>query len=165
MECTMTRTATVKKSPNGTTVTRRPAFDLASRYVKDTVEMVLYDPVDLSAKIDTGIRIGIRSVYSREARAAAQAVRAKIKLVDDKVISTDTEVDELFFEQTIGATAYWKADDDEYHDTLLIEGEKLACTPENVRALYTNPATAWIQRQVQAVYLNIAGFFEPPKTA
>lgn len=154
--------ARLKKSENGTKP--RP-FDLASRYAKDTVEVTIYDPVDVTAKIDTGIRIGIKSIYSKEARSAAQAARAKIQIVDDKVVSSEAELDEAFLEQTIGATAYWKADDDEYRDALLIEGESYPCTPENVRALYTNPQTAWIQRQVQAAYLNLAGFFETPKTA
>ena len=157
----MARTA-VKKSENGT---KPHVFDLASRYAKDTVEVTIYDPVDLSAKLDTGIRIGIKSIYSKEARTAAQAARAKIQIVDDKVVSSEAELDEAFLEQTIGATVYWKADDDEYSDSLLIGGEKVPCTPDTVRQLYTNPQTAWIQRQVQAAYLNLAGFFEPPKTA
>lgn len=154
-----------KKPQNGT---KPAAFDLSSRYAKDTIEVTIYDPVDLTAKIDTGIRIGIRSIYSREARKAAQAARAKIQIVDDKIVSSEAELDEAFLEQTIGATAYWRNEgetDPLFQSALNIEGAPLECTPENVRALYTDSKTNWIQRQAQAAYLNLAGFFETPKTA
>lgn len=171
--------------PRKTTTTTLPltppkkAFDLSTRYARDTVEVTIYDPSEPAAKIDTGIRIGIKSMYSREVRAAAQAARAKIQIVDDKVVSSESELDEAFLEQTIGATAYWfhadlsqpqRADgswvrDPEFADVLLIEGARVPCTPETVRTLYTAPRTAWIQRKVQADYLNLAGFFETPKTA
>jgi len=161
----------IEKHPgilNGKGNGRRTAFDLSTRYAKDTVEVTIYDPFDLTAKIDTGIRIGIKSIYSREARAAAQAAHAKIQIVDDKIVSSEAELDEAFLEQTIGATAYWRNEgetDPLFQNALNIEGAPLECTPENVRALYTDPKTNWIQRQAQAAYLNLAGFFETPKTA
>jgi hypothetical protein len=161
----MPRTTALPKpaAPNGT---KPKAFDLSQRFVRDVVEVPIMDPVDVTAKIDTGIRIAIRSVYSKEAKAAAAAARSQI-IVDDngKVVSTPNETIDALLEQTIGATAYWKADDDEYADSLLIDGEKVPCTPETVRKLYTDPQTAWIQRQVQTAYLNLAGFFVKPKTS
>jgi hypothetical protein len=160
MESTMARTIAKQ---NGT---KPKVFDISQRFARDTVEVPIYDPVDLSEKIDTGIRIGIKSVYSKEARNAALAARAKIELdKDGKVISSEADTTDAILEQTIGATVYWKADDDEYSEHLLISGEKIPCNPGTVRQLYTDPQTAWIQRQVQAAYLDLAGFFGPPKTA
>lgn len=164
-----------KQSPNGT---RRPVFSIASRFARDAIEVKIEDPVD---DTDTGIRIAIRSVYSKEARDAGRAARAQI-VMDAKgnIVSSPAENLDSIVAQTIGATAYWfHADlskpqrpdgtwerEEGFEDVLLLDaGETIPCTPENVRKLYTEPRTVWIQRQVQAAYLDLAGFFDPPKTA
>lgn len=173
----MPRTAVLKKeSANGT---KPKVFDLSQRFVRDVVEVVIYDPAEPGEKIDTGLRIGLRSVYSKEARAAAQSARSQIVL-DEKgeVISSPAENVDAILEQTIGATAYWFhadlskpqrpdgtwAREEGYEDVFFIDGEKIPCTPETVRALYTDDKTRWIARPLQLAFLNIAGFFGKPKT-
>lgn len=180
----MPRTKAVKAVPNITEYSPNGAkpkvFDISQRFARDSVQVVIYDPAEPGEKIDLGLRIGIKSVYSPEARAAARAARAQIVLdKDGNIVSSETDNSNAVFEQTIGATVYWFHADLEkpqrpdgtwereegFEDVLLIDGERLPCTPENVRTLYTDPKTAWIQQPVQLGYLTVAGFFAKPKTA
>jgi hypothetical protein len=142
--------------------------------------VILFDPL---TRKDTGIRIGINSVYSNEARKAArdaaerQAIANRAKGVPDDVATDDEdespEVQSNIVEQTIGVTRYWfHADltkpqredgtwipEAGFEDVILIDGNRIACTPENVRKLYTDPELNWIQRRVQDWYLEIRNFF------
>lgn len=157
-------------------------FDLGRRRAHKTSEVVLFDPL---TRKDTGIRIGISSVYSKEARDAARAAaerqaianRAKGRPADAdddaEEDEEDAEVQSNIVEQTIGVTKYWfHADTDQpqrpdgtwvplegFEDVLLIDGKRLSCTPDNVRKLYTDPELNWIQRRVQDWYLEIQNFF------
>lgn len=144
-----------KPKPQIPTPTATP-FDLASRYAADTVDVVIMDPADLSAKIDTGFRITIRSLYSDAAREAANAEHARLKIVDGKIDASDADFAHNLFEQTIAVTVGWN---------LVENGVALACTPDEVRRIYGTPRTAWVQKQVQATYLDLGRFFGAPKTA
>lgn len=163
---------------------RRPVFDIGQRRARGTVDIPIYDPEDLSRLVDTGIRIRIASVWSKVAQdAAAAAAEGKdIKIEESngvrRVVASEDLIDENVFEQTIGATVYWyhadlsqpRKDDgtwpaeDGFDGVLLLDGEKMECTPLTVRELYTNPETRWIQRQVEPWYLNVGNFFGGPKS-
>lgn len=180
----MPRTKAVKEvtaySPNGSNGTKPKVFDLSQRFARAAVEVVIYDPAEPGEKVDTGIRIGIKSAYSKEARDAATAARSKIVLDDNgNVVSTPAENLDSIAEQTIGATVYWfHADlskprrpdgtwerEEGFEDVLLVGSERIPCTPDTVRKLYTDERSAWIARPVQLAFVNVAGFFGPPKTA
>src|SRR3990172_1883733 len=85
-------------------------FDLASRYAADTVVVRVMDPVTpLGApEVDTGLRVRIRSIYSDEARKAAQAARELVKtLPDGSVDPNGPGMTESVMEQTIAITVEW----------------------------------------------------------
>ena len=132
-------------------------FDLTTRYAADSVEVPIMDPADLSAKIDTGARIVIRSLYSKEARAAAVGARARLKLVDGKVDATDADFEANLFEQTIAVTVGWSGIEE--------HGVALLFSPEVCRRIYEDPRTQWVQKQVQAAYLDIGRFFPTSKAS
>ena len=131
-----------------------PVFDVATRYAADTTDVVILDPVAIGKQVDTGARITIRSVYSKEAREAAAAARARFS---EGAAATEADVDASLLEQAIACTVSWRG--------FVVDGQPLACTPENVRALYTDPRTAWVGRQVVAAYLDLGRFFGTPKAA
>ena len=138
-------------------------FDLASRYPTETIVIPLTDPNVLTEQDDTGLREEIASLYSPEAR---DAIRAKpgLALVDGEVQAAPATMDETFLEQTIAVTKRWW-DEHGPSDGWLIDGDVVPCTPETVRRIYTDPRTAWVQKQVQRRYLDVAGFFGVSKTA
>ena len=82
-------------------------FALASRYAADTADVVIYDPADLGAKIDTGLRVRIKSLYSNEAREAVQKATAALTLADGKVEDTQIDWAVNLFEQTVAITVAW----------------------------------------------------------
>jgi hypothetical protein len=131
-------------------------FDLASRYASESRVVVITDPVD--GKTDTGLRVEIGSIYTNEARAAYRA----LALVKDG--AKEQPIEDTFVEQTIAVTRRWW-DVNGSPDGIVIDGELHEATPDTVRAVYTDPRTSWVQRQVQAAYLDFAGFFVAPKTA
>lgn len=139
-------------------------FDLADRYAAPTADVTIVDPADLTAKIDTGLRVRIRSMYSDEAKQAATSERAKLKLVDGKVDASDAQWEANLFEQTVAIVEAWW-DENGAPDAIQVAGALLPCTPENVRQVFSDPRTAWLQKQVQAAYLDIGRFFPKPKTA
>lgn len=157
---TKTRTQSAPKIP----APAAPApFDLASRYAADRVTVPIFDPADIAAKRDTGLRVEICSLYSKEARDAAIGARTKLKLVDGKIDAADADFEQNLFEQTVAVVTRWW---DENGDpaALLVDGEMLPCTPKNVRRLFSDPRTAWLQKQVQAAYLDLSRFFATPKS-
>jgi hypothetical protein len=124
-------------------------FEVTEYYAAETAEVVLRHPV---TGADTSGRITVRSMHARVARTATRAMQAK--LVDGKTeLSTEDWLDSLF-EQTVAATVSWN---------ITVHGEPLPCTPETVRAMYSDPKTAWMQPQVQAVYIEIGHFFGSAK--
>lgn len=129
-------------------------FDLASRFAAPTAVVEVYDPADLGAKRDTGIRVEISSVYSDEARAAAASLQ--------NVEGADWNA--ALFEQSVAITRRWW-DENGPADAIVIDGEDVAATPENVRRVFTDPRTAWLQKQVQAAYLDLSRFFPKPKAS
>lgn len=161
-------------------------FDLGRRRAQKTSEVVVLDPMTGE---DSGIRIGIMSVYSNEAREAAraaaerQAIAVKSGAVADEDDEDDDglspEVQSNIVEQTIGVTRYWfladlsqprRADGTwarraGFEDVIVIDGERIPCNPDTVRALYTDSEFTWIQRRVQDWYLAIRNFFVESKTA
>lgn len=158
----MPRTATNRQL---TTATTKKTFDFATRYAAPSTVVTINDPASTLAKdVDTGVRIRILSIYSKEAREAAVAAQAAIQLdAAGEPIAGGATPDTLL-EQTIAITTEWWVEG-ETTDQILIDGEFVKCTPDRVRALYTDPRTKWVQRQVQAVYLDLARFFDAPKTS
>lgn len=143
----MSKPRTLKLTP------AKPAFELATRYMAPTLEVVIYDTlVDRTA--DTGVRITIKSPQSVEARDAARAYRATITTDGDL---TPDQVDGLFLAQVSACTVAW--------DGFTHDGAVLECTPDNVRALYDNPACGWIYQQVLAAFLDTSRFFATPRAS
>jgi hypothetical protein len=140
-------------------------FDLADRYAAPTADVVIVDPADLTAKIDTGLRIRIRSMYSDEAKQAATSERAKLKLVNGKVDASDAQWEVNLFEQTVAIVDGWWDENGDVADCIVVAGVATPCTADTVRAVFTDPRTAWLQKQVQGAYLDIGRFFPKPKTA
>ena len=141
-------------------------FDLADRYAAPTADVTIVDPADLTAKIDTGLRVRIRSMYSDEAKQAATSERAKLKLVDGKVDASDAQWEANLFEQTVAITETWwdeNGGDEVPAGSIRVAGVNVSCTADNVRAVYSDPKTAWMQKQVQAAYLDIGRFFPKPR--
>jgi hypothetical protein len=133
-------------------VAPRKRFDLATRRMAEEITLTLVDPID--AKVELDAHITIRSPRSKEARAAAE--RKPLTLVDGKVEMTDDSFADAMVEQCIAVTAGWDLEED---------GAPLACTEDNVRRVYTDPATAWVQGQVQNRYWKVADFFEKRATS
>jgi hypothetical protein len=144
-------------------VVARKGFDLASRYATDSVVVSIMDPAELVEDVDTGIRVEIGSLYSKEATDAIRSGRAQLALVNGETTAAEGVVS-TFLDQTIAVTKRWWIEG-ETTDTILIDGEYVAATPETVRAVYTAPRTAWLQKQVENKYLDLRAFFGAPKTA
>lgn len=141
----------------------RRGFDLSTRYAADRVTISILDPADITTKTDTGLRVEICSLYSKEARDAAIGARTKLKLVDGKIDAADADFEMNLFEQTVAVVTRWW-DENGAPDALLVDGVELPCTPENIRRLFSDPRTAWLQKQVQAAYLDLSRFFATPKS-
>lgn len=145
-------------------VAKPPRFDLAHYYAAETVDVVIYSPASIAEKVDTGMRVRIRSLYSKEARTAALNAKTQLKLVGGEVDASDADFEANLFEQTIAITDAWWVEG-ESPDTIYVAGEWVPCTPDTVRALYTDPRTQWVQKQVQAAYLDVARFFGASKAS
>jgi hypothetical protein len=145
---------TTAEEPMGkSTQKKSKGFDITTRYAKDSLSVPIMDPTNIS--VDTGARIIIRSLYSEEARTVQQNNASKIAIKDGKVQNASA-FNSSIFEQTIAVTIGWEN---------IEEGDKeIPFTADNVRRLYTDPRTAWVQKQVEAAYLNISGFFEKPRS-
>jgi hypothetical protein len=139
----------------------RKAFDLASRYRRDTIVVEIPDPVDGH---DTGLRIEIGSMQSPEAQAAREAVRATLTIVDNEVTVSESDADRSLLEQTIAVTKRWWAEPDS-PDGIVIDGVVVPCTPDTVRSVYTDPRTSWVQTFVLSRYLDVSRFFGASKAA
>lgn len=125
-------------------------FDISTRYAQESVAVPIMDPTDLS--VDTGARIVIRSLYSEEAQASQQEHSGKIIIVDGKVDTKTLDFAASLFEQTLAVTVGW--------EHIEIDGKPLVFSKDAARKLYTDPRTAWVQKQIQAAYLDIGRFFE-----
>lgn len=120
-------------------------FDLADCQMSETAVVTITHPTNKALQA----HVTIRSVRSKAAKAAMKA--RPIAIEDGKVTMDDAAFEDSLLEQTIAVTEAWD---------LRQNGEPLPCTPDNVRAVYTNERTAWIQGQVQSAYLDLARFFE-----
>lgn len=139
-------------------------FALASRYAAETAVLTIIDPADLAAKRDTGLRIEIKSLYSAEAKEAAQRVAAALTLADGEVEASQMDWAANLFEQTVAITVRWW--DANGSPDGIIESPGAAptpCTPEHVRRIYGDPRTGWLQKQVQQGYLDLGRFFPAPR--
>jgi len=135
-------------------------FALASRYAADTADVVIYDPADLAAKIDTGLRVRIKSLYSKEARDAVQKAQAALTLEDGTVDDKQIDWAVNLFEQTVAITVAWW-DENGSPDGIVEtpDADPTPCTEAHVRRIYDDPRTGWMQKQVQAAYLDLGRFF------
>lgn len=140
--------------------------DLAELFENERATVILWDPRDIyvKEKRDTGFRIEIAPLWSDEAREVAEANKDRVKFIDGVPDLTDQGLQDSLFEQIVTVTKrWWKVG--ESPDGIVLHGEFLACTPENVRKVYTHPKLRWIYAHVQAAYLDRARFFGvPPKT-
>jgi hypothetical protein len=134
--------------------------DLNVLAMKQTAIVTLYAPNDPS--VDTGFRIEIASMYSDEARDAVRNISKPLALVDGEA-HEPTFTDSLF-EQTVAVTKRWWVEGEPY-ETIVLDGVELEPTPENVRAVYSDPRYVWIQREVQAAYLELGRFFGASKAS
>lgn len=122
-------------------------FDLTERFMAPTIEIVIKDTL-VDRDRDTGVRITLKSPQSVEARDAARKARASFT-TDGEL--TPAQVDDLFLEQLVACTVAWSG--------FTMDGDVLDCTPENVRAIYSNPACQWIYTQVMSAFVDTARFF------
>lgn len=135
------------------------AFALSSRYAAETAIVTITDPAAIGQALDTGLRIEIKSLYSPEARDAIMKANAELAADADR---SNLAID--FFEQTVAITVRWWHEDGPSDGLLETpDGAPTPCTPENVRRIYGAPETAWLQKQVQAAYLDLGRFFPTPK--
>ncbi len=135
-----------------TEVPKPAPFDLASRFAAETATITIYDPADLGAKRDTGLRVEISSIYSDEARAAAAALQG----------AEGADWNTTLFEQSVAVTRKWW-DVNGPADAIVIDGVEVRATPDAVRRVFSDPRTAWMQKQVQNGYLDLGRFFPKPK--
>lgn len=144
-----------------TAAPKQKPFDLSTRRQSETTVVTILDPAEPTRDVDTGIRIKIASIYSREAMDALQESRADVALVKD---GEEKPSRGRWFEQTIAVTLAWW-DINGPSDGIVVAGEVWACTPENVRRLYESKEYGWVQPQVQAKFLDLAAFFSAPKAS
>lgn len=141
--------------------------DLADLFARETAVIEIFDPRVLGkVKRDTGLRVEVSSIYSRTAKDAAAIHTSKLTLLEDGAVDeNDPALPDSVLEQVIACTRRWWAEPDS-PDGLIIAGETVPCTPEEVRRIYTDPRTEWFYHQVRDGYLRVANFFGgPPKTA
>lgn len=152
--------------------TTRPDGDLSELALVDRVEVVIVDPRRPSAKVDTGLRVYIRSLYSNEVRAAIEKARARKRAtLGDGVVEVPVDqMEDAILEQIISATIGWSSGPSHPNALLMrkaAEGrpaELWEWSPENVRKLYMDVRYTWIARQVEQAYLDLDRFFMPPST-
>lgn len=155
-----------QQSPQVDALPHGRPFALASRYAAETTILTIYDPAETMSLIDTGLRIEIKSVYSPEAREAILRANAALKIVDGKVDASTVDWAVNLFEQTVAITVRWW--DEHGPKDGILESPDAAptpCTEAHVRRIYADPRTGWLQKQVQAAYLDIGRFFPKPKTS
>lgn len=163
----MPRARTLKHHQHDRHSPARPRpFALASRYAAETAVVTIYDPADLLAKQDTGLRVEIKSVYSQEARDALERMQEAIAVADGEVKASTVDWAANLLEQTIAITMRWW-DENGPADGILETPDAAAtpCTPEHVRRIYSDPKTMWMQKQVQAAYLDLGRFFPKLKAS
>jgi hypothetical protein len=135
--------------------TKKPGFDITSRYIAESIVLHIMDTL-VDKTIDTGMSIRLRSSQSPIVFDATVAWRAVNEPEDADGTLTTAQVIALWLEQCIAATESW--------DGIDIGDTPIECTPENVRALYTNPQAQWIYQQVLAVFLDDSRFFVKPRS-
>lgn len=144
-----------------------PGDDLADLFENETATVTIYDPRDkyVVEKRDTGFRVEIGALWSPEAQEIARENRGRLKLVDGNPDPEDPALNDTIFEQVIAVTKrWWKVGKTE--EGIIVDGELLACTPENVRKVYTHPRLGWLYDDVRAAYLDRSRFFgQRSKTA
>lgn len=127
----------------------RATFDLASRYMAETLTIDISDPADGTP---TGMTWTIGSQFSKEARAAVlSATKLKLNAKGEVEAESTASLADSILDQLVAVTMTWSG--------FVIGGAPLECTPHNVRALLTEPRTAWLRPQVQAGYLSLSRFF------
>lgn len=139
--------------------------DLADLFESTTRELQIPDPRVVSATpAYSKFRIEISSLRSERARDAARAHREMLTLRDGRIDEADPALEDFLREQVIACTTrWWQTDRTE--DGLVLFGQVLDCTEENVRQVYQTQELAWLYRYVHANVFNTADFFgKRPKT-
>jgi hypothetical protein len=124
-------------------------FDLNTRKAKDSITFDVMDPVTKTA---TGMTITLASKFSKQAKAMQYTI-ANAQLARQQGDKLTAELlDAQLLDLLAQCTLAWDG---------FVVGEAMpVCTPENVKAIYENPQTAWIRDQAQEKYLDTAGFFD-----
>jgi hypothetical protein len=117
---------------------------------KDAVAVAIVDPRD--GTTPTGISITLAGRYTKAYRGA-QAMIAE-QMSGGKI--ADAEAIERLRDLIVACTLSWDGVND-------AEGAPVACTPEAVRALYTQ--VEWCYEQVRSAYLDGTRFFESAKAS
>lgn len=125
-------------------------LDISTRRMAESVEVAITDPLD--ATVDTGMRVVVRSPNSSTMRAASAAWYAE-HAPEGKI--EKGQWTSFMLEMAIAGTVSWNG---------IVDGViPVASTPENIRALYEHPETAWIGEQVAAAYTDKSRFFGKPR--
>lgn len=130
------------------------SFNLATRYAADRIRFDVKDPV---TEQPTGMFIELASRYSKQARAAQHMIaNAQIARKEGDQITAE-RIDAQLLDLMVACTLVWGGFD--------IDGETPLCVAENVRAIYSDPRTAWIREQAQEKYMDVSSFFSDAKAS
>ncbi len=96
------------------------------------------------------------TLVSMDSASMQRALRAEVDITmkrqrAGKILSAE-EGDAKALDVLVRATVAWTG--------FFSNGEAMACTPENVRGIYSSPRYAWIKRQVNLFLGNDLSFFE-----
>lgn len=122
-------------------------FNLSTRRMALSIDVPIMDPLD--ATVETGMVVRMRSPKSDVMRDAAAAWYAE-HAIDGKLDKNQWRA--FVLAMAVAATESWEG--------ATTDGTTpLECTPENVRALYAHPESAWIGEQAAAAYNENERFF------
>lgn len=121
-------------------------FDLSTRKPKDTVTVIVKDPV---TDTDTDARITLHALYSPQARAAKFALADRAEADKAGNLKGAAELDARLLDLLAACTVGW--------ENVHVDGAALAFSTEAATTLYdTYP---WLREQVQTRYFAADAFF------
>ncbi len=129
--------------------TTEAVFDLA-QHRQERYEVAIVGP----DKRPTPIRITLAPTASKEYRARAFALARAGTVVPDAPGDDFAATEAFMLERAIAATVDWSG--------VVVDGETLACTVENARALYTSDGLGWLYEQVVGAHFGRERFFGTP---
>lgn len=122
-------------------------MDLSSLAVSGTSKLIIKHP---STGADTDIVIELCGKDSDEYRAAYAAM---LKVLHSNTDNKNIDFAKLDAETYAACTVSW--------ENLHLDGEKLKCTPKNVKKVYNDKRLRWLHEQVITFVGNRENFMQP----